>query len=55
MFGQIRMLSYVLIAKPGRMQIILDLPMHNSNTIWTIRKSTGFVTGVACHLAITLI
>ena len=31
------------------------LPIHNSNTTWTIRISTGFVTGVACHLATTLI
>ena len=37
MFAQIRMLSYVLIAKPGRMQNVSDLPIHNSNTTWTIR------------------
>ena len=49
MFFQIRTLSYVLIAKPGRMQNVSDLPIHNSNTTWTIGISTGFVTGVACH------
>lgn len=38
MFVQIRMSSYVLIAKPGRIQNV----------------STGFVTGVVCHL-ITLL
>ena len=55
MFAQIRMLSYVLIAKPGRMQSVSDLPIHNSNTTWLIRISTGFVTGIACHFATTLI
>lgn len=47
--------TYVLIAKPGRMQNVSDLPIHNSNTTWPIRISTGFVTGVACHCATTLI
>jgi len=32
MFVQIRMLSYVLIEKPGRIQNFSDLPTHNSNT-----------------------
>ena len=55
MFVQIGMLSYMLIAKPGRMQDVSDLLIHNSNTTWTIRISTGFVTGVACHFTTTLI
>ena len=53
-FVQIRMLSYVLIAKPGRMQNVSDLPIHNSNTTWIIGIATGFVTGVPCHFATTL-
>ena len=34
MFVQIRMLSYVLIAKPGHMQNVLDLPIHNPHIDW---------------------
>ena len=37
------------------MQNVSDLPIYNSNTTWTIRISTGFLTGVACHSATTLI
>ena len=57
MFVRIRMLSYALVTKPGRMQNVSDigLSIHNSNTTWTIRISTGFVTGVACPFAATLI
>ena len=50
MFVQVRVLSYVLLANPGRMQNV-----SNSNTTWTIRISTGFVTDVVCHLTTTLI
>lgn len=32
MFVKIRMLFYVLIAKPDRMQNVSDLPTHNSST-----------------------
>ena len=55
MFVQIGMLSYLLFAKPCRMQDVSDLLIHNSNTTWTIRISTRFVTGVACLFATTLI
>ena len=55
MFAQIRTPSYVLIAKPGRMQNVLELPIHNLIVTWTIRISTGFVTGAACHLKTPLI
>ena len=50
-FVQIRMLSYALVEEPGRMQNVSDLPKHKSKTTWTIRISTEFVTGVACHFA----
>ena len=54
MFVRIRMLSHVLIAKPGRMQNVSDLPIQNLNITWINGISTGFVTGVACHFATTL-
>ena len=55
MFAQIRTPSYVLIAKPGHMQNVLDSPIHNLIITWAILRSTGFVTGAACHLQTALI